>query len=201
MASSGKSHAQGSCIILGGGRGERLYPLTKERAKPAVPFGGKYRLVDIPISSCIHSGFNQIYVLTQYSSTSLHRHIANTYIFDSFTLGFVEVLAAEQTYEHSSWYMGTADAVRKNFMHFRPQDPDYYIILSGRPAVPHGPARVLPQPPGDRRRGERGGHPGDPGAGRRTWASWRWTPAAGSCNSWKSRRRARTSRACASPPP
>jgi len=120
-----------SCIILGGGRGERLYPLTKERAKPAVPFGGKYRLVDIPISSCIHSGFNQIYVLTQYSSTSLHRHIANTYIFDSFTLGFVEVLAAEQTYEHSSWYMGTADAVRKNFMHFRPQDPDYYIILSG----------------------------------------------------------------------
>lgn len=118
-------------IILGGGRGERLYPLTKERAKPAVPFGGKYRLVDIPISSCIHSGFKQLYVLTQYSSTSLHRHIANTYNFDSFTEGFVGVLAAEQTHEHSSWYMGTADAVRKNFLHFRPQNPDYYIILSG----------------------------------------------------------------------
>jgi len=119
------------CIILSGGRGERLYPLTKERAKPAVPFGGKYRLVDIPISSCIHSGYKQIYVLTQYASTSLHNHIANTYIFDSFTQGFVEILAAEQTYERSSWYMGTADAVRKNFLHFHTQDPDYYIILSG----------------------------------------------------------------------
>jgi glucose-1-phosphate adenylyltransferase len=119
------------CIILGGGRGERLYPLTKERAKPAVPFGGKYRLVDIPISSCIHSGFKQIYVLTQYASTSLHNHIANTYIFDSFTQGFVEILAAEQTWEHSSWYMGTADAVRKNFLHFHTQEPDYYIVLSG----------------------------------------------------------------------
>jgi glucose-1-phosphate adenylyltransferase len=119
------------CIILGGGRGERLYPLTKERAKPAVPFGGKYRLVDIPISSCIHSGYKQIYVLTQYASTSLHNHIANTYIFDSFTQGFVEILAAEQTYEQSSWYMGTADAVRRNFQHFHTQDPDYYIVLSG----------------------------------------------------------------------
>ena len=119
------------CIILGGGRGERLYPLTKERAKPAVPFGGKYRLVDIPISSCIHSGFKQIYVLTQYASTSLRAHLANTYIFDSFTQGFVEILAAEQTYERSSWYMGTADAVRKNFLHFHNQDPDYYIVLSG----------------------------------------------------------------------
>jgi glucose-1-phosphate adenylyltransferase len=119
------------CIILGGGRGERLYPLTKERAKPAVPFGGKYRLVDIPISSCIHSGFKQIYVLTQYASTSLRAHLANTYIFDSFTQGFVEILAAEQTWEHSSWYMGTADAVRKNFLHFHTQDPDYYIVMSG----------------------------------------------------------------------
>ncbi len=119
------------CIILSGGRGERLYPLTKERAKPAVPFGGKYRLVDIPISSCINSGYKQIYVLTQYASSSLHNHIANTYIFDSFTQGFVEILAAEQTYEHSTWYQGTADAVRKNFIHFHTQNPDYYIILSG----------------------------------------------------------------------
>ena len=119
------------CLILGGGRGERLYPLTMERAKPAVPFGGKYRLVDIPISSCIHSGFRQIYILTQFNSASLHNHIANTYIFDSFSQGFIEILAAEQTYEHSGWYMGTADAVRKNFVHFRNQDPDYYMILSG----------------------------------------------------------------------
>jgi glucose-1-phosphate adenylyltransferase len=119
------------CIVLGGGRGERLFPLTKERAKPAVPFGGKYRLVDIPISSCIHSGFRQVYILTQFNSASLHNHIANTYIFDSFSQGFIEILAAEQTYEHSSWYMGTADAVRKNFIHFRTQNPDYYLILSG----------------------------------------------------------------------
>ena len=119
------------CLVLGGGRGERLFPLTKERAKPAVPFGGKYRLVDIPISSCIHSGFRRIYILTQFNSASLHNHIANTYIFDSFSQGFIEILAAEQTYEHSGWYMGTADAVRKNFIHFRTQNPDYYMILSG----------------------------------------------------------------------
>ncbi len=119
------------CLVLGGGRGERLFPLTKERAKPAVPFGGKYRLVDIPISSCIHSGFRQIYILTQFNSASLHNHIANTYIFDSFSQGFIEILAAEQTYEHSGWYMGTADAVRKNFIHFRTQNADYYMILSG----------------------------------------------------------------------
>ncbi len=119
------------CIILGGGRGERLFPLTKERAKPAVPFGGKYRLVDIPISSCINSGLRQIYILTQFNSASLHNHIANTYIFDSFSQGFIEILAAEQTYEHSGWYQGTADAVRKNFIHFRTQKPDYYMILSG----------------------------------------------------------------------
>ncbi|MBN1835776.1 MAG: glucose-1-phosphate adenylyltransferase [Spirochaetales bacterium] len=118
-------------IVLGGGKGERLFPLTKERAKPAVPFGGKYRLVDIPISSSIHSGFKQIYILTQFNSASLHNHISNTYIFDTFTQGFVEILAAEQTYEHTGWYEGTADAVRKNLFHFRDHRPDYYIILSG----------------------------------------------------------------------
>jgi len=118
-------------IVLGGGKGERLFPLTKERAKPAVPFGGKYRIVDIPISSSIHSGFKQIYILTQFNSASLHNHISNTYIFDTFTQGFVEILAAEQTYEHSGWYEGTADAVRKNLLHFRDHRPDYYIILSG----------------------------------------------------------------------
>lgn len=118
-------------IVLGGGKGTRLYPLTKERAKPAVPFGGKYRLVDIPISNCINAGFKQIYILTQFNSASLHTHLANTYIFDAFSNGFVEILAAEQTFKNASWYEGTADAVRKNFLHFRTQNPTHYIILSG----------------------------------------------------------------------
>jgi len=118
-------------IVLGGGKGTRLFPLTKERAKPAVPFGGKYRLVDIPISNCINSDLKQIYILTQFNTASLHNHISNTYIFDVFTRGFVEILAAEQTFESTSWYEGTADAVRKNMYHFRGQHPDYYVILSG----------------------------------------------------------------------
>jgi glucose-1-phosphate adenylyltransferase len=118
-------------IVLGGGKGTRLYPLTKERAKPAVPFGGKYRLVDIPISNCINAGFKQIYILTQFNSVSLHNHLSNTYIFDVFSQGFVEILAAEQTFENSSWYQGTADAVRKNFLHFHTQSPTHYMILSG----------------------------------------------------------------------
>lgn len=118
-------------IILGGGKGTRLYPLTKERSKPAVPFGGKHRIVDIPISNCINSGFNQIYVLTQFNSASLHMHIARAYNFDTFSGGFVEILAAEQTFEHSGWYEGTADAVRKNFLHFKTQKPSHYLILSG----------------------------------------------------------------------
>lgn len=118
-------------IILGGGRGTRLYPLTMDRSKPAVPFAGKYRLVDIPISNCINSGFNKIYVLTQFNTASLHNHIVNTYQFDHFSGGFVEILAAEQTYSSESWYQGTADAVRKNLKHFHDQNADYYIILSG----------------------------------------------------------------------
>lgn len=118
-------------IILGGGKGTRLYPLTKERSKPAVPFGGKHRIVDIPISNCINSGFNQIYILTQFNSASLHMHIAKAYNFDTFSGGFVEILAAEQTFEHSGWYEGTADAVRKNFMHFKTQKPTHYVILAG----------------------------------------------------------------------
>lgn len=118
-------------IILGGGKGTRLYPLTKERSKPAVPFGGKHRIVDIPISNCINSGFNQIYILTQFNSASLHMHIARAYNFDTFSGGFVEILAAEQTFEHSGWYEGTADAVRKNFLHFKTQKPTHYIILAG----------------------------------------------------------------------
>ena len=118
-------------IVLGGGKGTRLYPLTKDRSKPAVPFAGKYRLVDIPISNCINSGFKKIYILTQFNSASLHNHISNTYIFDTFSNGFVEILAAEQTFHSNDWYQGTADAVRKNLNHFRDQDAEYYIILSG----------------------------------------------------------------------
>jgi len=118
-------------IILGGGKGTRLYPLTKERSKPAVSFGGKYRIVDIPLSNCINSGYKKIYLLTQFNSASLHLHITNSYNFDRFSNGFVEILAAEQTLEHSGWYEGTADAVRKNFIHFKTQRPTHYIILSG----------------------------------------------------------------------
>jgi len=118
-------------IILGGGKGTRLYPLTKERAKPSCPFGGKYRLVDIPISNSINSGFRKIYVLTQFNSASLHLHIGRTYNFDPFSRDFCEILAAEQTFHHEGWYGGTADAVRKNLEHFKVQRPSHYIILSG----------------------------------------------------------------------
>lgn len=118
-------------IILGGGKGTRLFPLTEQRSKPAVPFGGKYRLVDIPISNCINAGLRHIYILTQFNSASLHNHINLTYSFDSFSGGFVEVLAAEQTPDNESWYSGTADAVRKNFSHFHAQSPQTYLILSG----------------------------------------------------------------------
>jgi len=119
------------CVIMGGGQGTRLFPLTKERAKPAVPLAGKYRLVDIPISNCINSGFRRIYILTQFNSTSLHGHISRTYKFDQFSSGFVEILAAQQTFTNTSWYEGTADAVRKNLVHFLNHDFDYLIILSG----------------------------------------------------------------------
>jgi glucose-1-phosphate adenylyltransferase len=118
-------------LILGGGRGTRLYPLTKSRSKPAVPIAGKYRLIDIPVSNCIHSGLNRIFVLTQFNSVSLHRHIYNTYKFDPFGGGFVEILAAQQTMEHESWYQGTADAVRRNIPYFTESAYDLVLILSG----------------------------------------------------------------------
>ena len=118
-------------VILGGGAGTRLYPLTASRSKPAVPIAGKYRLVDIPISNCINSGFRRVYVLTMFNSASLHSHISRTYKFDVFTAGFVEILAAQQTLTNTSWYEGTADAVRKNLVHFLSHDFDYLIILSG----------------------------------------------------------------------
>src|SRR5882724_9741488 len=118
-------------VIMGGGQGTRLFPLTKERAKPAVPLAGKYRLVDIPISNCINSGLRRVYVLTQFNSASLHRHISQSYKFDHFSGGFVEILAAEQTFSDTSWYQGTADAVRKNLVHLLNHDFDYVLILSG----------------------------------------------------------------------
>ena len=118
-------------IIMGGGAGTRLFPLTKDRAKPAVPIGGKYRLVDIPISNCLNSGIRGIYVLTQFNSTSLHRHINASYKFDNFSPSFVEILAAQQTPEGSTWYQGTADAVRQNLRYFMEGNHEYFIILSG----------------------------------------------------------------------
>ena len=118
-------------IIMGGGQGTRLFPLTRDRSKPAVPLAGKYRLVDIPISNCINSGFKRVYLLTQFNSASLHRHISQSYKFDHFSGGFVEILAAEQTFSNTSWYQGTADAVRKNLMHFLNHDFEYMVVLSG----------------------------------------------------------------------
>ncbi len=118
-------------VIMGGGAGTRLFPLTQERAKPAVPLAGKYRLVDVPISNCINSGIRRIYILTQFNSTSLHRHISQSYKFDQFSAGFVEILAAQQTFKETSWYEGTADAVRKNLIHFLNHDFEYLVILSG----------------------------------------------------------------------
>ena len=117
--------------MLGGGAGTRLFPLTKDRAKPAVPLGGKYRLVDIPISNCLNSGLRSIYVLTQFNSLSLHRHIQASYKFDNFSRSFIDILAAQQTPEGSQWYQGTADAVRQNMRYFLEGPFDYFLILSG----------------------------------------------------------------------
>ncbi len=120
-----------AAIVLGGGRGTRLYPLTRVRAKPAVPLCGRYRLVDIPLSNCINSGINRISVLTQFNSHSLNRHINNAYRFDEFSGGFVEILAAEQTNETGDWFQGTADAVRKHFSHIRKRGINHFLVLSG----------------------------------------------------------------------
>ncbi len=119
------------CIVLGGGQGSRLYPLTATRSKPAVPIAGKYRLVDIPISNCLHSGITRIYVLTQFNSASLNKHIKNTYHFSSFSEAFVDILAAEQTPSSGHWFQGTADAVRQSLHHLSVHEFDYVLILSG----------------------------------------------------------------------
>ena len=118
-------------VILGGGAGSRLYPLTASRSKPAVPIAGKYRLVDIPISNCMNSNINRMYVLTQFNSASLNKHIKNTYQFSAFSKGFVDILAAEQTPDSSKWFQGTADAVRQSVRHITKNDFDYVLILSG----------------------------------------------------------------------
>lgn len=118
-------------IVLGGGRGSRLFPLTYSRSKPAVPIAGKYRLVDIPISNCLNSGLNRILVLTQFNSASLNSHIKNSYHFDIFSKGFVDILAAEQNVESDQWYQGTADAVRQTMKHLTKYEYDYILILSG----------------------------------------------------------------------
>jgi glucose-1-phosphate adenylyltransferase len=118
-------------IILGGGQGSRLFPLTQLRSKPAVPIGGKYRLIDVPISNCLHADIRRIYVLTQFNSASLNRHVTTTYQMDQFSSGFVEILAAEQTPESAAWFEGTADAVRKARRHFEAHHADYYLILAG----------------------------------------------------------------------
>ncbi len=118
-------------IVLGGGRGSRLFPLTQSRSKPAVPIAGKYRLVDIPISNCLNSGFNRIMVLTQFNSASLNAHIKNSYHFDIFSRGFVDILAAEQNMDNDEWFQGTADAVRQSMRHLEKYEFDYVLILSG----------------------------------------------------------------------
>lgn len=122
--------AELTAVILGGGRGTRLYPLTRLRAKPAVPIGGKFRLIDIPMSNCLHSGVRKIFIMTQFNTESLHRHIFNTYRFDNFSKGHVRILAAQQTSENQDWYQGTADAVRKNLLHLEEADENI-LILSG----------------------------------------------------------------------
>ena len=119
------------CVILGGGQGKRLYPLTKYRSKPAVPLAGKFRLVDVPISNCLNSEMRKIYVLTQFNSESLNKHISRAYKLDSFSRGFVEVMVAEQTMDNVRWFEGTADAVRKCIKHFNDPNIEYIIVLSG----------------------------------------------------------------------
>jgi glucose-1-phosphate adenylyltransferase len=118
-------------LILGGGQGTRLFPLTEHRSKPAVPIGGQYRLIDIPISNCLHADMRRIFVLTQFNSASLNRHVAQTYRMDLFSNGFVEILAAEQTPDNPNWYQGTADAVRQAARHFAQYNAEYYLILAG----------------------------------------------------------------------
>lgn len=131
MPSNDSEMAQVACVILGGGEGKRLYPLTEHCCKPAVPFGGKYRLIDIPISNTLHSGCHKIFILTQFLSSTLHQHIQRTYRIEPFSSGFLELLPAEQRHEHAAWYQGTADAVRQNLHYLLDVPVNYFLILSG----------------------------------------------------------------------
>ncbi len=125
-------------LILGGGAGSRLFPLTRDRAKPAVPLAGKYRLIDVPISNCINSDISHIFVLTQFNSASLNKHVSRTYRFSNFSSGFVEIIAAEQTRESKQWFQGTADAVRQVLPHISDWGLDTVVILVGRSSLPYG---------------------------------------------------------------
>ena len=180
-------------IIMGGGAGTRLFPLTKDRAKPAVPLGGKYRLVDIPISNCLNSGLRSIYVLTQFNSMSLHRHIQASYKFDNFSRSFVDILAAQQTPEGSQWYQGTADAVRQNMRYFLEQPVRLLSDPQRRPALPDGfsdaAASAHPLRRGDHARDQAGAS----AIRRRTSESCRAGRTGGSRDSRRSRRKRKCS--------
>ena len=154
-------------VVLGGGAGTRLFPLTKDRAKPAVPLGGKYRLVDIPISNCLNSDLRRIFVLTQFNSSSLHRHIQESYRFDNFSPGFVEILAAQQRTDREQWYQGTADAVRQNLLHLNDYPHRLVLILSGDQLYRMNIRGLHRAPRGQRGGGDRRDHAGAPRGGAR----------------------------------
>ena len=172
---SEERNAESSDVGLGGGRGTRLYPLTKYRSKPAVPVAGKYRLIDIPLSNCINSGLNRIYVLTQFNSVSLHRHIRRTYTFDPFDGGFVEILAAQQTLDNADWYQGTADAVRQNLRYVEQPGIEYVLILSGDQLYRMNFQRDDRHAPAGRGRRDDRRRAGRPPRRPRGWASCGWT--------------------------
>ena len=177
-------------LVLGGGRGTRLYPLTKYRCKPAVPLAGKYRLIDIPLSNCINSGMNRMYVLTQFMSVSLHRHIRQTYRFDHFSGGFVEILAAQQTEPSggADWYQGTADAVRKQLRYIQQPGIDYVLILSGDQLYRMDYRDMLRTHIETKADATIAGIPGDARGGQGASASCGSTTTAACKASWKSRR-------------
>ena len=184
-------------LVLGGGQGTRLYPLTKVRSKPAVPVAGKYRLIDIPISNCINSGLNRIYVLTQFNSASLHQHIRSTYIFDDFHRGFVEILAAQQTLDNAGWYQGTADAVRQNLRNIEQPGIDYVLILSGDQLYRMDFRRMIETHEQSKADVSIAALPITDEARLRRWASCASTPPAASPASWKNPRPSRSSTSCA----
>ena len=199
-------HERVLAVILGGGRGTRLWPLTRERAKPAVPIAGKYRLIDIPLSNCLNSGVHQVSILTQFNSASLHRHISQTYHFDLFHPGWVQILAAEQTTTNLDWYQGTADAVRKQLFEIESAHAQDVLILAGDHLYRMDYGRMIefhrqveadvtvavrpitrPTPPASvscGRRGTDGSRPSPKSpASRQCWTPWSAAPTP-TCRSW-----------------